>query len=126
MDCSTAGFPVHHHLPELAQTHVHQVGDAIQPSHPLSSPFTFCLQSFPAPGSFPVSQFFESGGQRIGPSASASVLPNRGPKGGPLWAQKEAGREGQVPASSPGNSGPKKGKFHLPLFPSCSFQTEPA
>ena len=37
MDCSTQGFPVHHQLPELAQTHVHQVGDAIQPSHPLSS-----------------------------------------------------------------------------------------
>ena len=37
MDCSTPGFPVHHQLPELAQTHVHQVGDAIQPSHPLSS-----------------------------------------------------------------------------------------
>ena len=38
MDCSTPGFPAHHQLPELAQTHVHQVGDAIQPSHPLSSP----------------------------------------------------------------------------------------
>ena len=37
-DCSTSGFPVHHQLPELAQTHVHQVSDAIQPSHPLSSP----------------------------------------------------------------------------------------
>ena len=36
--CSTAGFPVHHQLPECAQTHVHQVGDDIQPSHPLSSP----------------------------------------------------------------------------------------
>ena len=36
MDCSTPGFPVQHQLPELAQTHVHQVGDAIQPSHPLS------------------------------------------------------------------------------------------
>ena len=35
-DCSTPGFPVHHQLPELAQTHVHRVGDAIQPSHPLS------------------------------------------------------------------------------------------
>ena len=33
VDCSTPGFPVHHQLPELAQTHVHQVGDAIQPSH---------------------------------------------------------------------------------------------
>ena len=38
MDCSTPGFPVFHHLPELAQTHVHWVGDAIQPSHPLSPP----------------------------------------------------------------------------------------
>ena len=38
MDCSTSGFLVHHQLPELAQTHVHQVGDAIQPSHPLSFP----------------------------------------------------------------------------------------
>ena len=37
MDCSTPGFPVHHQLPELAQTHVHRVGDAIQPSHLLSS-----------------------------------------------------------------------------------------
>ena len=38
MDCSTPGFPVLHYLPEFAQTHVHRVGDAIQPSHPLSSP----------------------------------------------------------------------------------------
>ena len=38
MDCSMPGLPVHHQLPELAQTHVHRVGDAIQPSHPLSSP----------------------------------------------------------------------------------------
>ena len=38
MDCSTPGFPVHHQLPEFAQTHVHRVSDAIQPSHPLSSP----------------------------------------------------------------------------------------
>ena len=38
MDCSTPGFTVHHQLPELTQTQVHQVGDAIQLSHPLSSP----------------------------------------------------------------------------------------
>ena len=38
MDCSMPGLPVHHQLPELTQTHVHQVGDAIKPSHPLSSP----------------------------------------------------------------------------------------
>jgi len=37
-DCSTPGFPVHHQHPELAQTHIHRVSDAIQPSHPLSSP----------------------------------------------------------------------------------------
>ena len=35
MDCSTPGFPVHHQFPELAQTHIHRVNDAIQPSHPL-------------------------------------------------------------------------------------------
>ena len=39
MDCSTPGLPVHHQLLEFTQTHVHCVGDAIQPSHPLSSPF---------------------------------------------------------------------------------------
>ena len=38
MDCSTPGFPVHHQLPELTQTHVHSVRDAVQPSRPLSSP----------------------------------------------------------------------------------------
>ena len=38
MDCSTPGLPVHHRLPEIVQTHVHGVGDAIQSSHPLSSP----------------------------------------------------------------------------------------
>ena len=37
-DCSTPFFPVRHQLPELTQTHVHQVGTVIQPSHPLSSP----------------------------------------------------------------------------------------
>ena len=40
MDCDMTGFPVHHQLPELAQTHVHWVGDAIQPSHPLPSPYS--------------------------------------------------------------------------------------
>jgi len=38
MDCSMPGLPVHHQLPEFTQTHSHCVGDAIQPSHPLSSP----------------------------------------------------------------------------------------
>ena len=43
MNCSTPGFPVLHHLPEFAQTHVHWVSDAIQPSHPLSSPSPLAL-----------------------------------------------------------------------------------
>ena len=75
MDCSTPSFPVHHQLPELTQTHVHGVSDAIQPSHPLSSPSpsTFHLSQHQA-GSFQMSQFFPSGGQSIGVSASASVL----------------------------------------------------
>ena len=51
-DCSTPGVPVHHQLLELAQTHIHLVGDAILPSHPLSSPSPPCLQSFPASGLF--------------------------------------------------------------------------
>ena len=69
MDCSLPGFPVLHYLPELAQTHVHWLGDTIQLSHPLLSPF---------PAAFNPSQhhcLFVSGGQSTGPSASASVLP---------------------------------------------------
>ena len=73
MDCSMPGFPVHHQLLELAQTHVHWVGDAIQPSHLLLSPSP-PAQSCPASGSFPMSRFFTSGGKNIGVSASASVL----------------------------------------------------
>ena len=76
MDCSTPGFPVYHQLTGLAQIHVHWVGDPIQPSHPLVVPISSCLQSFPASGSFPVSQFFPSSGESIGVSASASVLMN--------------------------------------------------
>ena len=74
MECSTPGFPVHHRLLELTETHVHRVGDAIQPIHPLV-PFSSCLQSFPSSGSFPMSRFFASCGQSIGVSASASILP---------------------------------------------------
>ena len=73
MDCSTPGFPVLHHIPEVTQTHVSWVCDAIQPPHPLSSPSP--AFSFPASGSFPVSWLFISGGQKIGPSTLASVLP---------------------------------------------------
>ena len=50
MNCSTPGLPVHHHLPEFTQTHVHQVSDDIQPSHPLLSP----SRSAPVPPSIRV------------------------------------------------------------------------
>ena len=73
VDCSRPGFPVLHHLLEFAQTHVQWISDAIQPSSVV--PFSSCLQSFPASGSFQMSQLFTSSGQSIGPSASASVLP---------------------------------------------------
>ena len=73
MNCSMPGFLVLHYLLEFAQTHVYWVSDAIQPSHPLSPPFSSCPQSFPASGSFPVSQLFALGGWSVG--ASASVLP---------------------------------------------------
>ena len=75
MDCSMPGIPVHHQFPELAQTHVHRVSDAIQPSHPLPSPSPPAFTFIPASGSFPINLFFTSGGQSIGASASALVLP---------------------------------------------------
>ena len=73
MGCSTPGFLVLHYLPEFAQTYVHWVSDAIQPSRPVAR-FS-CPQSFLALGSLPVSQLLESGGQSIGASVSASVFP---------------------------------------------------
>ena len=75
MDCRMPGSSVLHYLLKFAQIHVHWGGDAIQPSHPLPSPFSFCLWSFLASGSFLMSWLFPSGGQSIGASASASVLP---------------------------------------------------
>ena len=74
-NCSTPGFPVYQQLLELAQTHVHWVSDAIQPSHPLLSPSPPAFNLSQQCDSFPVSQIFTSGGQNIGISASASVLP---------------------------------------------------
>ena len=74
MNHSMPGLPVHHQLLEFTQTHVHWVSDAIQPSHPLSSP------SPPTPNPSPHQvlfqcQLFASGSQSIGVSASTSVLP---------------------------------------------------
>ena len=65
MDCSRkSDFPVLHYLPEFAPTYVHWLSDAIQPPHFLSPPFS-CLQSFPASGSFPISQLLASGSQSL-------------------------------------------------------------
>ena len=74
IDCSTPGLPVHHQLPELAQTHVHWVADAIQPSFPLLSASLPTFNPSQRQGVFQC-QFLASGGQSIGASASASVLP---------------------------------------------------
>jgi len=80
MDCSMPGSPVHHQFPEFAQTCVQLITNSSSWwCHPTisSSVVTFSsyLQSFTASGSFPMSQLFTSGGQSIGASASASVLP---------------------------------------------------
>ena len=72
MDCSMPGFPVFHHFLEFAQTLVHW---AILPISSVAAPFSFCPQSFPASGPFPMSQLFPSGGWSIRASVSASVLP---------------------------------------------------
>ena len=74
MDCSTPGFPVHHHLPEFVQVHVCWISDSIQPSHPLSPSSPSASNLSQHQGLF---QWFESGGQIIGASASASALPKR-------------------------------------------------
>ena len=68
IEYSTPGHPVHHQLLEFTQTHVHWVGDAIQPSSSVV-PFS-CSQSFPASESFQMNQLFASCGQSIGVSAS--------------------------------------------------------
>ena len=72
MACTTPGFPVIHYCPEFAQTLVHWVDDAIQPSHPSLIPF-YHLQSFPASGSFQMRQLFTTVGQ-IGTSASVLTM----------------------------------------------------
>ena len=70
MDCSMPGLPVPHHLPKFAQAHVPFIGDAFQPSHPLtpSSPSALILSQHQG-----LSQLFASDDQNIGPSASASL-----------------------------------------------------
>ena len=74
MNCSTPGLPVHHHLPEFTQSHVHRRHPAISFS---VIPFSSCPQSLPASKSFPMSQLFAWGGQSTGVSALASFFPKK-------------------------------------------------
>ena len=79
MDCSTPGFPVLHHLLEFAQTCVHRVSDAIQPSHPVI-PFSSCLPLLLLPSIFPrIRVFSNESALHIGPkdwSFSFSISPS--------------------------------------------------
>ena len=84
MEGTMPGFPVHYQHLQFTQTHDHRVGDAILPTHALSSPSPHAFKSFPASGSFQMSQLFASGGQRIGVSASTSVLPRNTQDWSPL------------------------------------------
>ena len=72
---STTGPPVLHHPSEFSQVHLHWVGNAIQPSHPLSSPSPLAFSIFQHQGLFQMSRLLASGGQSIGTSASELVLP---------------------------------------------------
>ena len=73
MNCRTPDLPVHHQPPESTQTHVHWVGDAIQPSYPLSSLLPHA-STFTSTRVLLMSQLLASGGQSFGASVSASVL----------------------------------------------------
>ena len=75
VDCSTPGFPVLHYLPKFAQTQCPLSWWCHPTVSSLVYPFSSCHQSCPASGSFPGGRLFASGGQSIGGSASASVLP---------------------------------------------------
>ena len=75
MDYTIPGFPVIHYLLEFAQTHVHWVGDAIQPSYPLSASSPLDLNLFPASVSFPISWLLVSCDQSAGASVLVSDLP---------------------------------------------------
>ena len=83
LNCSIPGFPVLHYLPEFAQTHVHWVSDAIQPSHPLSSPSPAALNLSQHQGLFKwVSSSHEVA--KVLVSASASALPMNAQDWSPL------------------------------------------
>ena len=93
MDCNISGLPVHYQLLEFTQTHVHWVGDAIQPSHPLSSPSSATFSHSQHQGLFKWVSFFASGGQCIRVSASESVIPMNIQDWFPLgWQERRKGK----------------------------------
>ena len=98
MDDSMPGFPVLHCLLESAQTHLHWVSDAIQPSHSLSPSSPLALNLSQHRGLFQMSQLFVSGGQSTGVSASTSGLPMNIQDWSPLkwtgWISLQSNKEG--------------------------------
>ena len=78
MSCSRPDFSVLPYLPEFAQTHVHGVGDALQPSHPLLPSSPPALKLSQHQGFFPMSGLFALGGQSIGPLASVLSMNSQG------------------------------------------------
>ena len=85
MNRSTPGLPVHHHLPEFTQTHVHRVNDAIQPSHPLLSPFP------PAPNPSQHQSLFQwvNSSHEVAKSTGVSDLASFFPKNTQGWSPLE-------------------------------------
>ena len=112
MDCSMLGFPLHHHLLELSQTHVHWSSDAHSVISYSVTPFSSYLQSFPASGSFLISKLFASGGQSI--RASASATPGVHPNPYPLsWWCHLTISSAVVPFPSCLQSFPTSGSFQM-------------
>ena len=105
------GSSVLHYLLAFAQIHVHWVGEAIISSSS-ATPFSFCFQSFPSSGSFPMSQLFAFGSQDTGGSASASVLPMN------IWGWFLLGLTGLIPLQPKGLCSP------APQFESISSSTQ--
>ena len=101
LDCSMPGFPELLYLPEFAQIHVHWIEWCHLDISPTATPFSFCLLSFPATGSFSMSWLFASGGQSTGALASASVLPVSTQSWFPLGLTGLISMQSKGPSNSP-------------------------
>ena len=84
MNCSMPGLPIHHHLPEFTHTHIHQFSDAIQPSHPLSSPSPPAFNPSQHQGLFQWVNSSHEVAKVLEFSASASILPMNTQQWSPL------------------------------------------